>query len=330
MTESEHLHLYANLNWIKKFDHVYITRPMLFFPGWNTLLAGYLVAKGEAPLFFHLKEGLYNIYFWRSDVVLTMLAFMFAMGGSFILNQLQDTDSDHKNKKLFLIDENLVSRRGALFESLVLLVSAILTGLFLGKTVFLLLILFIFITAYLYNYQPFQFKNRPIGGLILNAFMGWIAFALGWALILPVSGTFWIDSLPYLCLNTSLYLLTILPDAAGDRSSGKVTFCVKYGEKTAIYLAGLLYTLSFLLALINNDHLILFIDFLLSYFMLRLIISTQISAAIRAIKMAVFFFSIIICIKFPLYILPMILVFFMTRYYYQRRFDYDYPNFRGE
>ncbi len=319
-----------NQNWIKKLDYFYITRPMLFFPGWNTFLAGYLVANGEASWLFQLKEGIYSIHFWRSDIVLSMLAFMFAMGGSFILNQLQDTDSDHKNKKLFLIDENLVSRKGAISESIILLVGAVLTGFFLGKTMFLLLILFIVITAYLYNYQPFQFKNRPMGGLILNAFMGWIAFALGWAIILPISGRFWIDSLPYLFLNTCLYLLTILPDAAGDKSSGKVTFCVKYGKNTTIYLAGFLYVFSFLLAWVKNDHIILLIDLLLLYFMIKLVISTQTTAAVRTIKMGVFFFSIVICMKFPFYIIPMVSAFFLTRYYYQRRFYYDYPNFRGE
>ena len=82
--------------------------------------------------------------------------------------------------------------------------------------------------------------------------MGWIAFALGWALISPVSGKFWIDSLPYLLCNTSLYLLTILPDAAGDALTGKVTFCVKYGKKKTIYLAGFLYLFTFILAW--NDY----------------------------------------------------------------------------
>jgi len=317
-------------NWIKKLDYFYITRPMLFFPGWNTLLAGYLVAKGEATWLFQVKDGIYSVYFWKSDIVLAMLTFMFAMGGSFILNQLQDTDSDHKNKKLFLIDEHLVSRKGAISESIILLFGAVFLGFFLSKTILYLLVLFIVITAYLYNYQPFQFKNRPMGGLILNAFMGWIAFALGWAIILPISGRFWIDSLPYLLLNTCLYLLTILPDAAGDKSSGKVTFCVKYGKKTTIYLAGFLYLLSFLLAWVQNDLIIIFIDSLLLYFMIKLLISTQIAAAIRTIKMGVFFFSMVIFIKFPLYLVPMAGVFFLTRYYYQRRFHYDYPNFRGE
>jgi 4-hydroxybenzoate polyprenyltransferase len=303
---------------------------MLFFPGWNTLLAGYLVAKGEASLFIHLKKGIYSTYFWESELVFSMLAFMFAMGGSFILNQLQDTDSDHKNQKLFLIDEKLVPRNGAILESILLIVAAVLTGLFLNKTILLLLILFIVITAYLYNYRPFQFKNRPIGGLILNAFMGWIAFGLGWALLLPISKAFWINSLPYLLLNTSLYLLTILPDEVGDRLSGKITICVKFGKKPTIYLAGLLYTLSFSLAWILNDHIILFITILLLYFMLKLVISTKLFDGIRTIKIAVFFFSLVICIKFPLYIILMVSVFFLTRYYYQRRFQFDYPNFRGE
>ena len=317
-------------NWINKFDYFFVTRPMLFFPGWNTLLAGYLSAKGETDWVTQFSHGDYTLYFWEPIAFLAMLAFALAMGASFILNQLQDTESDRKNRKLFLIDEQSIHPGTALRESIILAIGSILLSIFLGRSIFLLLIFFMFITGYLYNYPPFQFKNKPAGGLVLNALMGWIAFALGWVLVLPMSGNFWLVCLPYLFLNTALYLLTTIPDAPGDLSSGKVTFCVRFGLKSTVWSAFSLYLMSFFLAVINKDQIVLTVNILILFFMLRLIFSSQASHAIQSIKMAIFFFSVIICIKFPLYFLPMVVIFFLTRYYYQHRFQFDYPNFRGE
>lgn len=317
-------------NWINKFDYFFVTRPMLFFPGWNTLLAGYLSANGEISWITQFSQGHLVIYFWNSDIFLTMLAFAMAMGASFIMNQLQDTESDRKNKKLFLIDEQRIRPGVALIEGIILAMGSILLGIFLGESFLLLLILFLFITGYLYNYPPFQFKNKPVGGLILNAIMGWIAFALGWVLVLPLSDNFWIICLPYLFLNTALYLLTTIPDAPGDQSSGKVTFCVRFGLKSTVWSALILYFISFLLSVINKDQIVLAVNILILFFMFRLILIYHASRAIQSIKMAIFFFSVIICIKFPLYLLPMVFIFFLTRYYYQNRFQFDYPNFRGE
>jgi len=35
-------------SWLTRLDYFFVTRPMLFFPGWTTMLAGYFIAdKGE-------------------------------------------------------------------------------------------------------------------------------------------------------------------------------------------------------------------------------------------------------------------------------------------
>ena len=303
---------------------------MLFFPGWNTLIAGYLVAIGETGWFARVLEGNYSFNWWDLQLFLTMLAFALAMGASFIFNQLQDTESDRKNRKLFLIDAQAIHPGTALGEGIILALGAMVAGIFLNRSILLLLLFFLFITGYLYNYKPFQFKNRPLGGLILNALMGWIAFALGWVLVFPFTANFWVVCLPYLFLNTALYLLTTIPDALGDQSTGKVTFCVRFGVKSTMWSAFILYLLSLFFSIYNRDQIVLMLNILILIFMLRMIISLQVSHAILTIKMAILFFSVIICFKFPLYFLPMVIIFFLTRYYFQRRFQFDYPNFRGE
>ena len=154
---------------------------MLFFPGWNTLLAGYLGSIEEVTPIRAFIEGRYNLHFWDFQVWLVMVAFTAAMGGSFVLNQLADVESDRKNKKLFIIDENFVTRKSALLESIILISASILIGILISHRIFFLIALFVVITAYFYNFRPFQWKNTPVGGLIANSLMGWIAYAVGWS-----------------------------------------------------------------------------------------------------------------------------------------------------
>ena len=316
--------------WFPKLDYFFITRPMLFFPGWNTLLAGSLAASGEVLLISDLLQ-----YNWRfspttKDLSLSLLAFMLAMGGCFILNQLQDVDSDRQNKKLFLVGEKFISKSSAYYESILLIGLSLLTGIYLNVAFFLLVLFFVIITGYLYNYHPFHFKNRPLWGLLLNMLMGWIAFALGWSIYRVLDQHFLLYSFPYLVLNTSLYLLTTIPDAAGDQAAGKKTFCVRFGFKTTMAISILLFLVALVYSIFRHDQLILLLNLLILFPFIRLMYTPTRAQAIRTIKMAIFFFSFLICLKFPWYLLIMVLLFFFTRYYYRQRFQFDYPNFRGD
>jgi 4-hydroxybenzoate polyprenyltransferase len=312
------------------FDYFFITRPMLFFPGWNTLLAGFLAQTHQLQLVSNLLEGSYKVQIWSVKLALVMFIFMLAMGGSFILNQIADVESDQRNKKLFLVGEGYIGKKAAWKESVIILVLAILGGFLINISTVVLVVFFILITGYLYNYRPFQFKNRPVGGLILNILMGWIAFGLGWANNGSVNEDFFLQSLPYLFLNTSLYLMTTLPDRQGDQASGKKTFAVAYGFSVTLYSAVIFYLLSLLVSILLNDQFLFIINLLLIVNFLALVFRPGVGDTVRFLKMAIFFFSIMVCFKFPLYFAVMVMVFFMSRYYYRFRFQFEYPTFHGE
>jgi 1,4-dihydroxy-2-naphthoate octaprenyltransferase len=207
---------------------------------------------------------------------------------------------------------------------------SLIIGWLVNFRIALIMAFFIILTGYLYNFRPVEFKEKPIGGLLANMLMGWFAFAIGWLVVQKVDIHLIIGSLPYFFLNSSLYLLTTIPDAAGDRISKKITFCVRFGERLTIRLSLLLFLLSLVMAMIINDQLLLIIDLLALSWMISLARSLTQENAIKGIKMTILFFSLIICLKFPLYFLLMIGMFYLTRYYYRSRFNYDYPNFRGE
>lgn len=313
--------------WIKVLDYFFVTRPMLFFPGWNTLIAGYLVASNKNNLF----QSLYSEFsFWVPEVVLAMVIFMTAMGSCFIFNQLADIESDVKNKKLFLIGEKYVNRRIALIESIILSLISLFMSLFFDLTYMLTVLLFLVITGYFYNFHPLQLKNRPYWGIILNSLMGWLAFTLGWLIIDGVSISFIIKSMPYIFHNAALCLLTTIPDECGDKSTGKLTFCVRFGRKKTILISGLLYSISLILSFVIMDQFIVTLNLVLLYWVVYMVLSRTTSSAVKTIKMAIFFFSILICLKFPSYLLLMVTIFYLSKYYYKIRFDFNYPSFRGE
>ncbi len=316
-----------NNRWLTALDYFFVLRPMLFYPGWSTLLAGYLIVY-KNQYYLNWQQSLQLNY---GEMGLLLIIFAAAMGASFLLNQLADVQSDLKNNKLFLISEGHISRRNAMIECGGLSLLALGLSLLEGRAVFAVVLIFIVLTGYLYNFQPFKYKDKPWWSLWANAGMGFLAFALGWlAVSKTVSWNLVFDALPYLFLNTALYFFTTLPDVEGDRLAGKKTLAVQYGIKRIIWVAFLLFLLSLLTAVLLRDHLALLIVAPATPFFIYTIIKTDVSSTILATKFSILFFAVAICLKIPFYFILMLAGFYATRWYFKARFDYDYPNFKGQ
>ncbi len=322
-------YLRSNESWIKYLDYFFITRPILFLPGWATTIAGYLAAIESLNLIDLLIKGNFRIEFWDARLFWGIVVFSFAMGGSFILNQLRDVSTDKKNNKLFLLGDGHVPIRHGYAESFLLLVVSLIIGIKMKFTLFLVITIGLAVGAYMYNFSPFNFKNKPNWGLISNMVIGWLAFVIGWILLEPINSTLIIRSLPYLFFNTGLYFLTTLPDMEGDALSHKITFPVKYGFKTTVWMSIICFLITIFLSLILRDQFLFVTVVLICPFMMRLILSRNVASAILVVKMGIFFFCIVLSIKFPLFLLILIYLFLLSRFYYKRRFQFDYPNFKG-
>ena len=163
---------------LKALDYIFVLRPILFFPGITTLLAGYYLS--DIPLDYTLI----NIIF----------AFCMLMGSTFILNQLEDIDSDKNNSKLFLIEHGFISKNMAILESVILALVAFGIAFSTDLTTGFIFIGFFVITGIVYNLKPFQWKNYPWLGLLANLLMGVAAFTTGWL----ITSFFEIDLFIYL------------------------------------------------------------------------------------------------------------------------------------
>lgn len=312
---------------LKYLDYFFVLRPMLFYPGWSTLLAGYLII---------FKDRWYLPPREWTSIDFKLLSWLFvsfalAMGGSFLLNQLADVETDLKNKKLFLISEGHISKNAAIVEVVILLVISLAIAV-KGGTLFLItVLLFILVTGYFYNFNPFKFKDKPWWSLWANMAMGFLAFCLGWlAAFRSFSWQLFVDALPYLFFNTALYFYTTLPDIEGDRLANKKTLAVKFGLNAIIYIAFGFFLAALVSAIILKDQLALIILLPSMPFFLWTLIHPQVSATIRTTKFSILFFAIAVCLKIPFYFILMVAGFYFTRWYFKARFQFDYPNFKGK
>jgi 4-hydroxybenzoate polyprenyltransferase len=304
-------------------DYFYVLRPVLFFPAWTTTIAGYLAVRNKTAPDWR------QIEWWNPDLFWIGCSSAMIMGAGFIINQLQDTDTDRINSKLYFLSDSLIRKKHAVVESVLLLISGMLIAALLSFDLLILYMMAILFFMIGYNYKPFAWKNGVWGSLVANAGMGVFAFAFGW-ITFPLSlFDFMADVLPYLFYNTALYFLTTIPDAEGDRQTGKRTISVAYGDRTTIVISALWFGLGLFTAVLSNDFNILIPSGFLMPFYFLLVIRQNREWVIRTLKFGLFFFSLMIGFYFPLYIAAIIVFFFITRWYYKKRFNIEYPNFKS-
>ncbi|MCK5146626.1 UbiA family prenyltransferase [bacterium] len=305
---------------VRLFDWLFLLRPTLFYPIWTYYLAGHWSAKafGHGENGFHRSMGLFG----------SIAALSLVVGSIYILNQIRDRETDRINHKLFLLSEGHIPVGGAYIEAGLLAVIGLLWGFWIDQHVGFVLLALLAISGYGYNYPPFCWKDRAIMGLVTNAVSGYVLYSLGWATagghpVLPMRG------LAYMLAGACVYLNTTLPDLKGDAASGKITFGVKYGVKATARWALILEIATVIVAGYFKEW-ILFIPALV---VLPLYVwgatRSTVDEIMRATKYSVLALAIGVCVVFPLYLIPVFVVFFMTRWYYKARFNFDYPNFKS-
>ena len=312
---------------IKYLDYLYITRPILFFPGWATLfigrwLAAFRFSDGGYGLFESIYPGIIHLYL--------LGGFACLMGSSFILNQIRDADSDRINKKLFFIHNDIIKLKSAWIEAAILFLVGFVF-LILADNLFILAcgIIFYTVTAYLYNFRPFELKNSIVGGLLANMLMGECAFAIGYfSYGSNVLEFMLVDSLGILLINTGLFIFTTLPDISGDKASNKKTIGIWLGPKIGTIMGTILIISGFLLLPLNILWVWLLAVFTLP-FLIYALIKPEIKNAVVAMKITIFMLSFLVALYWPWFLILGLLAFWGTKIYFRKRFSLDYPNFSG-
>ena len=311
---------------IKALDYLFLTRPVLLFPIWTVLLAGFIKAQttmsgGFVENWKAIQGGLTSSNFWLSFSGLTLL-----MAAVFIINQFTDAQSDRLNNKLFILADGMVSKKAATYEIMTLVVLAFAVAFQINTNFIALSVLLFLVTGVFYSLPPLLWKDRPIAGLLVNLVGGLLTFLIGWQIVSELSWQAPQNAVPYLFAVGAVYFLTTIPDSAGDATVGKITFAVRFGNGPTILAALILELACVAAAIVLQDYLILFPALAALPFFISLTFQDDNAKIILAARLAILFLSVSVVVHFPVYALLMVSVYILSKWYYRRRFQLDYPS----
>lgn len=304
---------------MRLLDYIFFCRPLVLIPAWTFFL---LLRPIALP---------YHLWMWSASLGLAGLTALTA--GAYVLNQLYDIESDRRNRKLGFFDPPVEFSTGQarrLYWFLTL-------GPMLCAALLEINLLIPFVTAaglgWTYSAPPIRAKDRPVLGLLFNAIsfsavIWWVAAAplRGWAACfsslnrgeaLVVAAVF--------CAVAALYVLTTIPDLAGDSASGKVTVAVKLGRTKSLVLSELLLgavaVLSYRTPLAALSAVAVVTAAIVGWAMWK----NSERAVLLAAKLPILLLTVSAGITYPWYLLFVLALIVFTRLYYSRRFGLTYP-----
>lgn len=311
-------------SWIRKLDFFFVLRPTLFFPIWTFSLAGRWAQMRFMPS--PHQEPLLHVAGSDLSLAIVLSIYTAMMGGVFVLNQIQDIETDRINKKLYLIANGELSVRQAWALTWILAASPLLLLLWERWDLIVVMFLSFLITGWAYSYPPLQMMKRPIGGTAVNLLAGYIVFSVGWLIDAPLSCAFFVYATPYVLGFLAVYFLTTLPDQPGDRQAGKITFAVRYGVQLTLLAAVLSALAAVIASLVTRDNVALLATALAFPFILYAWKKQSDAVVLRANKFAALILSLLVCCRFPVYLLILCSVYFLAKWYYKNRFGICYPS----
>jgi 4-hydroxybenzoate polyprenyltransferase len=304
-------------------DLFFLLRPPMLIPVWAFFLAGYWRSQRliVSETFCFVKE----VLFLRSNFWISFILFSMVLGAVYIVNQIVDRESDRVNKKLFLIPLGIIPVKFASFFSILLVIVAFFLGIRYGVEYMIFLATSLVIGT-IYSFPPFRLKGRPVLDILSNAVgYGILAFGIGWITGSDFSAEVFLYSIPYFFAAASVFTISTVLDIEGDREDGAITTGVKFGEKNTLVICFTLLLFSFIFAIIFMDWLLI----ISSFFSIPLVVLTFIKRKRETVTLFMrggsYIFIILVGFLFPWFFILLIFLFFLSKFYYRKRFGINYP-----
>ena len=303
-------------------DYIFLLRPMILIPVWTFYLLG--AHHAVSPLGRPMA---------KLPFLAGLISFTALLGAVYIMNQVADRRVDLERNKLFLIPRRIISTTAAWIECIVLIAAAFILGLVFLPLGFSLVLVFSLALGAAYSLEPVRLKRRPLvdvlanaaGNGLLNTLAGWIASGA------PLHG--WTVLLPYPLAVASVHLTTTLGDREADARAGLRTSGVVIGKRMGLMTATILMAIAAAVAqAVGNRPALIASLVSLPFYLVpgRFAREPETSAdPLLPAKMATVIFSVAAGFLFPLYLPILVVIVLLTRLYYRRRFDFEYPTLRG-
>jgi len=318
-------------------DSLFLMRLPLLLPVWTILLLGWVTGHPEGGTGWGL--GGWSTVPCLRVLLASVFGFSLVVAAIYVVNQIADIESDRINHKLFLLPHGFISVGAAWAISAVCLVGGMAIGVRAGRALTWLFAVSA-VLGYLYNLPPVRLKDHALGGTVANCVgHGILTYLVGWCASkcgnCMDGGQLWsglLSSLSPALANGAVFLATTIPDAAGDRATGKRTFCVRFGTRVTSVAAAVM-CLGALLAsaLVEHHQWVMAVPSGVSLvFFGRLAFSGRAEDAYPAFRWPVLLLSITVMLMVPLYGVLLGMTFLVSRVYYRRRFGFEYPSFTSK
>ena len=296
-------------------DYFFAARPLLQLPIWTVYLItlhSYHEATGES-------------FGWTNLLVMAGVSLLFT--GAVYLNSVYDQESDRINNKVGFLQRGFLSRTQLLTGFVMVSIVPMAYAPFISPFMMFLFAQFLFL-SYIYSAPPLRLKDRPILGLIANAYGHGFLVSLT---VLPdfsihTAGRYdWHAPIYFSLTVGATYLMTTIPDLDGDAATGKRTLAVALGRVGACLVALVLLVASVFVAYAADLAVLVYLSILAVFLVLAsLLLRTE--ASIRfASKMPLLALTLVAGYYYPAYFLFVVALLVATRAYYLRRFGVVYP-----
>jgi len=296
-------------------DYFFASRPMLILPVWSI----YLVS-----LHYHHELADKEISSGNLAVLsgLTLLS-----AGAYYVNQIFDRVTDRSNQKVLFLQNRLVNEKTLMTLFILFSVITIAFAAFYSKVIFFIF-LQLFGLGFIYSAPPLRLKDRPISGLLVNAF----AFGL----LVPISimpeitqhnaGLLGWDNPFYFFLSViGVHILTTLPDIFGDKETSKKTVGVVFPKKIAMLLSFFAFAGAAFVAFQSGFIFLIIIGGVAAGVTLAALINPVDKLVLLTAKLPILLLTLLAGYFYPVYLLFVVVLILATRAYYQRRFNITYP-----
>ena len=300
---------------MKLLNYFFAARPLLHLPVWSV----YLVSLHQHHQ--NLGES-FNLWHLGTMVCLSLMA-----AGAFYVNQIFDYESDLLNDKLGFLQRDLTSPRGFITAYLILAIAGAAFAAIVSK---LLLLIFLqgFVFAWLYSAPPFRLKDRPVAGMLANA---WCFGFLIPLTVLPPIGLYdyirhdWIWPCYFFLTVAAVHIMTTLPDREGDAATEKRTIAVSLPPLAAKSLALILMLASAALAWWGEQPGLLYLSLFSSIPLMACLGLKSARLELVAAKLPLLLLTLLAGYYYSGYLLFVVALVVACRIYFLKMFGIIYP-----
>lgn len=264
-------------------------------------------------------------FFQSTDVtqLIALISLSLIFAGSYVINQIFDIESDRLNDKLHFLPNGMISVKTAVVFYIALNLIGLMLAYYLGSTPFIMGLL-VFILGLLYSLPKVRLKDSSIGGLLVNG--------IAYGLLIPGMIRFDCNpelngllAIPYFLAIVTGYILTTIPDLAGDALTDKKTVAVILGPKLTLILAFLTSLATAVVSIYCSNYEMALVAVVTSGLILYLHYSYSDRLILFTCKFPILLLTILAGLHFPAYLGFLLLTIILTKLYYKKRFGIVYP-----